>query len=178
MWCLIQRWNISRAMDSGRPPAGLTKRHVERCASCREFNRVGRELEKRLAAEAAALIGSTDPSLAGRVTPAAMEAQSFRPGPPSQGRPRFLGLRPAWAAAASLAIVVGISLIWTVTSPPAKMPPLDPLLKLDGPRAFLESALERAESPYEEEVLELRQAIESTADYLLSRLDINLGPEK
>ncbi|MDH4272471.1 MAG: hypothetical protein OEW18_10920, partial [Candidatus Aminicenantes bacterium] len=84
---------------------------------------------------------------------------------------------PVWAAAASLVIVVGVGLIWIVTSHPAKMPTLDPLFKLDGPRAYLENALQKAEAPYQKEVLELKQALQSTADYLLARLDTNLGPE-
>jgi hypothetical protein len=176
MWCFIHKWNISRAIDSGRTPAGLTRRHLEKCASCREFDRLSQGLEKRLAADASALLGSADPSLAGsmksKIT-AGAHVESRSPAPPN---PKANRLRPAWAAA-SLAVLIGISLIWTVTSHPTKMPPLDPLLRLEGPRGYLETALQKAESPYQEEILELKQAIESTADYLLSRLDVNLGPE-
>lgn len=177
MWCFIHKWKISRAIDSGRPQAGSTKRHLQKCASCREFSRLSGELEARLAADAAALIGSADASLAGRVMPATavdgpVESTSLRP-----RQPRLYRLRPVWAAAASLAVIVGISFIWTVIRHRSGMPPLDLLIQLNGTRAYLESALEKAESPYQEEILELKQAIESTADYLLSRLDANLGPE-
>ncbi len=177
MWCLIHKWSISRAIDSGRPPAGLTKRHLERCGSCREFSRVSGELEKRLASDATDLIRSTDTSLARRVMPNTAAGRAVESLSPAHSQPRFFRLRPVWAAAASLAVVVGVSLIWIVTSHPAKMPPLGPLFKLDGPRAYIETALQKAEAPYQDEVLELKQALESTADYLVSRLDVNLGPK-
>jgi hypothetical protein len=177
MWCFIHKWKISGAIDSGRPPAGMTKRHLERCSSCREFSRLSEELEKRLAGDAAALIGSTDATLAGRVMPNTSAGKLVESLAPVPSRPKFFLLRPVWAAAASLAAVVGVSLIWIVTSHPAKMPTLDALFKLDGPRAYLENAFRKAEAPYQEEVLELKQALESTADYLVSRLDVNLGPK-
>ncbi|MGB8951978.1 MAG: hypothetical protein WCC06_04850 [Candidatus Aminicenantales bacterium] len=176
MWCFIYKWNISRAIDSGKPPAGLTKHHLDRCASCREFSRLSGELEKRLAADAASLIGSTDSSLAGRVMPTAAAGGPVESLSAAPTRPTAIRLRPVWAAV-SLAIVVGVSLIWILTSRPAKMPPLDPLFKLDGPRIYLENALQKAESPYQEEIRELKQAFQSTADYLLARLDVKLGPE-
>jgi hypothetical protein len=177
MWCFIYKWNISLAIDSGRTPAGLTKRHLKRCASCREFSRLSQDLEKRLAADASALLGSTDASLAARMKSTVAPVGPVGSINTAPTRPKAIRLRPVWAAAASLAVVIGVSLIWTVTSHPSKMPPLDPLFKLDGPRSYLETALQKADSPYQEEIQELKQALESTADYLLSRLDVNLGPE-
>lgn len=177
MWCSIHKWNISRALDFGKALSGFTKRHLERCASCREFSRTNQDLEKRLGADAAALIGSLDPSLAERMKSRIPAGSALEPGFRAPARPRTAHLRPVWAAAASLAVVVGVSLIWIVSSPPAKMPSLDPLLRLDVPRAYLETAIQKAESPYREEIQELKQTLESTADYLISRLDVNLGPE-
>jgi hypothetical protein len=177
MWCFVHKWNISRAIDSGKAPAGLTRRHLEKCASCREFSRVSRDLGKRLADDAAVLIDSADASLTGRVISTVAAAGPNDSLSPVPSRPRFFHLRPVWAAAASLALVFGISLLWTVTQRSAKMPALDPLFKLDAPRAYLENALQKAEAPYKEEIKELKQTLESTADYLVSRLDVNLGPE-
>jgi hypothetical protein len=177
MWCFIHKWNISRAIDSGRPPAGLTRRHLEKCASCREFFRISGDLEKRLASDAVSLTGSADAALARRMMPSATAGTPVESLTPAPSRLRFFRLRPVWAAAASLAVVAGISLLWTVTQRSAKMPPLDPLFNLDAPRAYLENALQKADSPYQKEIQELKQAIESTADYLVSRLDVNLGPE-
>lgn len=177
MWCPIHKWNISRAIDSGKTPGGWTTRHLERCVSCSEFRRLSQDLGKRLAADASALIGTADPSLAGRMKSAVAAGGAARSSSLPPIRLKAYRLRPVWAAAASLAIVIGVSLIWTVTQRPAGMPTLDSLLQIDASRAYLKTALEKAESPYQEEILELKEAVEATADYLLSRLDVNLGPE-
>jgi hypothetical protein len=177
MLCFIHKWKISRAIDSERTPGGWTRRHLEKCVSCREFSRLIQDLEKRLAADATALLASADPSLAGRIKSAVAAGGAAKSFSLSPIRPKAYRLRPVWAAAASLAIVVGVSLIWTVTHRPVGMPALNSFLKLDDSRAYLETALAKAESPYHEEIMELKQTLESTADYLLSRLDVNLGPE-
>ncbi|MGB7294871.1 MAG: hypothetical protein WBC70_04715, partial [Candidatus Aminicenantales bacterium] len=86
MWCFIHRWEISRAIDSGKPPAALTRRHLEKCASCRDFSRLSEEIGKRLAADASALIGSADASPAGRVRPALPATASTASVSPAPGR--------------------------------------------------------------------------------------------
>jgi hypothetical protein len=48
MLCFIHKWNISRAFDSGKPLARLTKGHLVRCETCREFSRLGEEMGRRL----------------------------------------------------------------------------------------------------------------------------------
>ena len=62
-----------------------------------------------------------------------------------------------------------------VRSRPTGMPRLDPLFKHESPRAYLQSALQRAESPYQQEILELKKTLKSTAGYLAARFDIGLG---
>lgn len=170
MLCFIHKWNISRAFDSGKPLARLTKGHLVRCETCREFSRLGEEMGRRLTEDAASLAGGARPGIGERVRKAMDE-----PGrAPSLSPPKRLQLRPVLAAAVLLA-VVGVSLIWMVRSQPSKMPQIDPLFRLGAPRAYLESALQRAESPYQEEIRELKKALKSTADYLVARFDIGLG---
>jgi hypothetical protein len=171
MLCFIHKWNISRAIDSGKPLARLTKGHLVRCETCREFSRLGEEMGRRLTEDAASLAGGARPELDDRMRQAFDE-----PGLASTtyvSQPKRLRLNPVLAAAVALGIV-GVSLIWMVRSRPARMPQLDPLFRLEAPRAYLESALQRAESPYQEEILELKKALKSTADYLVARFDIGL----
>jgi len=170
MWCSIYKWKISRALDSGRPPAGLTRRHLDRCGSCRDYARFEEELGRRLTKDAAAFIECAGTSLGEKVS----AAIGRRTESPPLSRPKPIRLKPALAAAALLAIV-GISLVWVVTSRPAKMPPLGPLFELARPRAHLGNAALRAESPLQEEILGWKQAFRSAADYLKARFDIKLG---
>lgn len=170
MLCSIHKWNISRASDSGKPLARLTKRHLVGCETCREFSRLGEEMGRRLTEDAPLLIRDARPGLGEKVRRAIEE-----PGrAPSFSHLKRLRLRPVLAAAVALA-VVGVTLIWMVRSRPARMPQLDPLFRLETQRANLVSALKRAEAPYQKEILELEKTLKSTADYLAARFDIGLG---
>ena len=173
MRCSLHRWNISRALDSGGPLNRLTKLHLVHCEACREFLRIGEEMGRHLADDASLLLGDARPALNNRVQQALDEPWKPASTPPLS-RPKLLQLRPVLAAAALLA-VVGVSLIWMVRPRPAGMPELDPLLQLKTGRANLISVLQRAESPYQEEIAELKKTLKSTADYLASRFDTSLG---
>jgi len=174
MKCSIHRWNISRALDSGEPLDSLTKHHLVHCEACREFLRVGEEMGRRLADDASFLLKDERPALNDRVQ-RALDEPGLAATPP-RSRLKLLRLRPVLAAAALL-VVFGLSIIWVARSRPDGMPQLDPLLQLKTGRANLVSALQRAESPYQKAISELRKTLKSTADNLAARFDIGLGGE-
>jgi hypothetical protein len=172
MWCLVHKWKISRALDSGKPLTGLTKRHLRRCDSCREFAESSEKMGRQLREDAAALVGGIDRSMGDRMRSALNEQIRITASAPS--RPKMASWRPVLAAAVSL-VVIGISVVWLVTSRPRQMPRLDPLFSLESPQAYLENAVQKVESPYQKEIAELEKALKSTADFLRARLDIGLG---
>jgi hypothetical protein len=172
MWCSIHKWKISQALDSGKPLAGLTKRHLRGCVSCREFAESCEKMGRQLSEDVAVLIGGADASLGDRVRSALGER--IRAEVPAPSRPNIARWRPILAAAVSL-VVVGVSVIWLVTTRPRQMPRLDPLFGFESPQVYLQNALQKAESPYQEEIAELEKAFKSTADFLRARLDISLG---
>jgi hypothetical protein len=172
MLCSIYKWQISRALDSGKPPSGLVKRHLRRCPSCSEFFRLGEEMGNRLAQDAAALLRGADASLGKKVFSLLdVDERVHLPAPAPR---KSWGLRPVLAAAASLTLV-SISLVWVLTSRHAKMPALDPAFGLEPPGVYLEKALEKAGSPYAAEIQVLKQALKSKGDAIQSCLDLNLG---
>ncbi len=173
MWCSIHKWKISRAVDSGRPLAGRTQRHLRSCVSCHEFAEGCEEMGRRLREDAAALIGGAAGASQGERVRSAL-GERIRAEAPVPARPNIARWRPMLAAAVSL-IVVGISVVWLVTSRPRQMPRLDPLFSFGSPTVYLENAAQRAESPYQEEIAELEKALKSTADFLRARFDIGLG---
>jgi predicted anti-sigma-YlaC factor YlaD len=173
MLCFIHKWTISRKLDTGKPVSPLTQRHLGHCEACREFQRLGDETARRLEADAATFLKEARPALNDRVRRALNDPG--RPDTaPSISRVTGLQLKPVLAAVALLA-VLGVSLIWMVGSRPTGMPQLGPLLQLETGRANLVSALQRAESPYQQEILELKKTLQSTADYLAARFDTSLG---
>jgi hypothetical protein len=172
MLCFIHKWKISHALDTGKPLSRSTGRHLFACETCREFYRTGGEVGRRLSMDAASLLQEPRPGLDARTRQTTGEAAKAKsPLPSPSRRPQ---LRPVWAAALLLA-AVGVSLIWTFRTRPAPMPRLDPLLSLAGPRSYLESALRKAESPYDKELEGLKKTLRSTADYLAARFETGLG---
>ncbi len=174
MRCTYNRWKISRALDSGKPLSGRVEKHLRSCGACREFARLSKELERRLTKDAVTLIQGARGDLGKKSMPAV--SAPAKPGvavsAPSRGE--FSRLKPILAAAGLLA-AVGISLIWVFTPRSEKLPPLNGLFEFTRPQAYLESALLKAEAPYEEEIQELKRTVKSTADYLRARFDIKLG---
>jgi hypothetical protein len=173
MLCFIHKWAISRKLDTGKPLSRLTQRHLGHCETCRIFERLGEETARRLEGDAVMLLKAAKPSLNERLRRALNE--SGRPASaPSLSGVRRPQLKPVLAAAVLLA-VVGVSLIWTVRSRPAGMPRLASLFQVETGRADLVSTLRKAESPYQQEIRELKKTLQSTADYLASRFDTSLG---
>jgi hypothetical protein len=183
MLCSIYKWQISRALDSGKPLTALVRRHLRRCASCREFYGVGEEMGVRMRQDAAALLGSADPSLTEKVLSSLgvdgrveSGVQSAAPSLQPELKSKWWGMRPVLTAAASLTIIA-ISLVWVLSSRRAGMPGLglDAALGLDAPGVYLEKALQKAESPYAAEIQGLKQTLKSKADAIQACLDLKLG---
>jgi hypothetical protein len=174
MLCFLHEWNISRALDTGKPLSRLTERHLDGCASCREFSRLGREMERRLIGEAASIPGGPELEIGEKVRKA---VTGLGPYPSSPGiRPGILSYRPALAAALLLA-AMGVGLFWLARPRSAGLPPIAALIDLDARRAGLIGALKKAESPYDEELQGLKRAFLSTADFLAARFNTGLGPD-
>ena len=172
MLCFLYKWNISRALDTEKPLSRLTERHLAGCESCREFSRLGREMEGRLTGEAASLLSEAKAEIREKVR---QSMAGLGPSPTGRtARPRFLSLKPALVAALLLA-VVGISFIWLARSRAAGMPSIAPLLNVETRRSEVISTLEKAESPYDKEIQGLKRVFLSTADFLAARFEVGLG---
>lgn len=174
MLCFIYKWNISRTLDTRKPLSRPTKRHLAGCESCREFSRLGEEMERRLTDDAASLLEDAKPEIREKVQRAIGETGTASA--PRLSRPGLRHLRPVLGTAVALA-VIGVSFFWLVRTRSARMPPIDPLLKIESQRANLVSAIQKAESPYHEEIRELKKTLLTAADFLAARFDIGLGGE-
>jgi hypothetical protein len=187
--CRIYRWKLSGAIDSGKPLSGTVKRHLLRCASCREFAGFAEDTGRRLTRDAGVLVGSVDQSLADSVKSSLghwVESPTFRPGAnlrlpdaltQKSGNWGIDNLVPILAAAATL-VVVGASVLWVVRSRPQPMPELTPPFQIETPGAYLEAAVEKVGSPYEKEIRRWKEAFDSTAKTLEACFDIGLGEGK
>jgi hypothetical protein len=183
--CRIIRWKVSGAIDSGKPMSEAVKRHLLRCASCREFAAFAEDAGRRLTREAEVLLGSVDGALAERVqaslgkeleAPASAPEVRLRGKPGPRLSPGFR-LRPVLAAAAAL-VVVGAGVLWVVRSRPQPMPKLRPPFQIEKPGAYLVAAVEKARSPYEKEMRLWKEALDGAAKRLEDCFNIGLGEGK
>jgi hypothetical protein len=183
--CRIIRWKVSGAIDSGKPMSDAVKRHLLRCASCREFAGLAEETGRRLTRDAGVLMGSIDQALAGRVKASLrdqVEAPASAPELSRRRKPRrrpgsSFRLKPILAAAAAL-VVVGASVLWVVRSRPQPMPELTPPFQIEEPGAYLVAAAKTVNSPYEKEMWLWKEALDGAAKRLEDCFNIGLGKTK
>jgi len=178
MFCSIHKLLISRAVDSKKQIPAFTKRHLGRCDSCQEFAQLCGFLKQRFATDTAAVLKGYNKAIDQKVISALPEIKESRSilSRPGQGFNLFSKrtfLVPSLVAA-SLVLVISISILF-MTLPRSKE--VNSLANISDifNRAHPARILEKAESPLEKEYIELKETIESTAKFLISRLDVRLG---
>jgi hypothetical protein len=169
MFCSIYKWYISRSLDSGKSLPTLVSRHIRRCASCRQFAQFSESLENRLVKEVPGFLDGYDESLNGKIL--STLARQPEPKRATKRRPALIPV----LAAASAVLVISIAIVWLSLPSSGRITPLNQLAQLRISKASFENALVKIDSPYEEELTELKQTLKSTADFLLSRVDIKIG---
>lgn len=175
MLCRIYRRKLSGAIDSGQPMSGAVKRHLLRCASCREFAGLAEAMGRRLSQEAEILNGSDCRALAARIKSSLgdrVEAPESRPATGLRHRPT-LRLRPVLTAAAALA-VVGAGVLYVIRSGPSPTPDLNSSSQIGTPGAYLVAAIQKVNSPYEKEMQLWKQMLDGAAERLKAAFDVGL----
>ena len=156
MRCWFFRLMISDAADSDRPLGPATRRHILRCANCRQFQRSCHLLAEGLRSEA------TPASPASRT-----DFRSIR---------RWYAQRPIWAGFAAAACIVLVTLAGiSLPGRPTKSvrPPLPPVLAVAVMRVDLTTAWTRAiETPLITEAQNLSNDAQSGIRFLVSCLSI------
>jgi hypothetical protein len=169
MFCSVYKWYISRSLDSGKSLPGLVSRHIRRCASCRQFAQFSESLENRLVKDVPGFLDGYDKSLNEK------NISTLTKHPhPKRAPKRRPALIPVLAAASAV-LVISIVIVWLVLPSSDRITPLNQLAQLRISKTSFENALVKIDSPYEEELTELKQTLKATADFLLSRVDIKIG---
>jgi hypothetical protein len=177
MLCLITKWLISRAEDTGRALPGFAARHVRRCRACGESARTVASLSARLREERPAWLAAVpdfavDLSSEGARGPAAAAARA--------PRRSWFGLRPLPVAAAALAVVAGalvfFQLVLKRPAPTAdeRAAALATLKTITAAPAEVRGAIKEAESPLDRERRVLEKSFTSAVEYLQARLNIRI----
>jgi hypothetical protein len=178
MFCFIYKMIISWALDSGKRPPGIVRRHIDRCGGCREFARLSGLLAARLTRDAPGFLQRNHDTydwLNIKIT-SAVDTKT----PTLLTRRQRFNFMPKPALAAALVLVaVVIAVILRVipfTAPPPGENAIDDLSKSVIVKNPLR-VIQQVESPIESEIRSLGQSINSAAKFLVSRLDIKIGQQ-
>ena len=154
MWCGVVKWMVSRSLDSGRSLPLMAWKHLSRCDSCRNFEAFGRSLEDL--SEIPRQLRTGD-NLQRKILSGleqkreAVCRQVDKTILMHKWKPALVG--------ASFIFVLLLGIIWMTG------PFRDPSTVLGGFKdvdiAPLKKMISDVESPYEEEISELRQSMET-----------------
>lgn len=170
MFCSINKWLISRSLDSGKPIPDPVERHLQRCASCQEFVRFCESLKQRCVQDRPDFLKIHNESLKEKIL------SSLDKIPARSVKARKPLLVPL-VTAASLLLAISISIIWLRAPDSRQLLPMNQLFGFDLAKTSIEDTLVKIESPLEEEIFELRETMKSATEFLLARLDPNIGRE-
>lgn len=178
MFCSINKWIISRSVDTGRPLPGRVKNHLQRCNSCREFAAFCTSIRPKLIQDKNIILEKADKALTKKILSGIPVDITEKTGLENKTRfrkraPRRPVLIPSLSAALVVLGILGGILFFTHPRPQDTNPlgQLSALVKAASP----EDVLSRIESPLETEYEELKRALDSTTRFLLSSLDFRLG---
>ena len=177
MFCFIYKWFISRALDLGKGLPGFVTRHVQHCKTCREFSHLSQMLNRELVREAPQFLPQSkrDDSLNEKI----LTVLAAKPRPAaSKKRRRLWSPFPVPAlAAAVVVLVVTIGIIWQTI--PSRVPNtggeiVNDLSEFRITSVSWQDMVGGVESPLETEMKELKQSVNSAAEFLISNLDIKI----
>jgi hypothetical protein len=182
MLCMLSRWMVSRAEDTGKKLPRFAVRHAKRCGACREFARSSASLSTGLEAERAAFLDGV-PEFSVATLPAT-EISTTERGDVA-GADRQLGrpwpfLRPLTVAAAVLIIAVGAFVVFRIGRHEPELSVQDraaamaAIKSVSGAPGELGGIVGEAESSLDKERQILEKSIAAAAEYLQARLNIKI----
>ena len=169
MFCLMYKWFISRAVDSGKPVFPLVRRHLRGCSACREFAQVSESIIQRSAQDTADILEGHDSALDEKI----ISGLSKAPATKTPSARKSVLIPSVAAASAVILITIGVILLSSPQSSP--LDSLRAVYAFDIDQASLEEKMVAIESPLTEEFQGLRQTMNSTAKFLISCLEQGIG---
>lgn len=178
MLCSITKWFVSRKLDESKEMPSFFRSHLQKCTSCREFERTAQLIRKRAVSDAATLLDKTPEGLSDRIKAHVFQQEGFR-----QEAYRMLKHRHSrWlipavstlAAAALMAVILLVQPFQNQLQPPdGKEPSL--FNTITRPAEKIKNVSFEMESPYERELETLQKAAWSASRYVLDKIDLRFG---
>jgi len=169
MFCSIYKWFISQAKDSRKPLLASVNRHIQHCASCREFVSLHDSLMDTSIKDLPCLPDEKESVLATKII-SALDRNTE----PRKARVRRPVLIPVFVS--SLVLVVVAVGIYFLTAPRTSSTHLlNSLSEIDQTISTFEERLENINSPLDAEYADLKQTMRSATEFFVSYLDVKIG---
>jgi hypothetical protein len=175
MFCFYYKWKISEHLDQDQEVSPGLSRHLAKCQSCGNFYHSSRQIASRLSDEKASMLKPLPTPFTASVISAISETDrpDFTP-----TKRRFI--IPA-AAVGSLATVLLLTFIWLAApfrqSPTAGIE-LPVLASLNKGQQDVQKFINQFETPIQKEARQLKESVESAANYLKACLDFRISTKK
>ncbi len=180
MFCSINKWMISRALDTGKPIPGRVKSHLQRCENCRAFATFCTSLEPKFVQDKSIILERSPEALTKKIMSNIPE--DFKAESAIENKTliqKIIVHRPVLipSLSAALVVLVILSSILFLTHSRSQqadsLGQLSTLVKAASPG----DVLSKMESPLETEYMELKQALDSTTKFLFSSLEFRIGQQ-
>ena len=176
MICLLSKWFVSNASDKNKTIPRFAQNHLKHCRSCQEFYMLARDLDLNAASEAQPVIKKTPLTLFEKVNSQPADFISGDVGPKLKKK-----LIPVLSVSAALSAVVLFSVFVLLPPKQAPFPPTNEnfsfLFSRDSlPGGTLQKLATQINSPFDEEWIRLRKAMQSASRYLTGQLNLKIDP--
>lgn len=177
MLCTITKWFISRSLDTDKEIPVPFRRHLQKCASCQEFQRAALRIQSRSVQDAGELISNTPEGLSERIKTHVFQQDASAQEKYGQKKHHSRWLIPAASTAAGAALLTVLLLIQPFQNQPKfrDNKELSLFNLLTRPAEKVKNVSLEVESPYERELETLQKAARSASRYVLDKLDLRIG---
>lgn len=169
MFCSIYKWFISQAKDSGKPIAASVNRHIQRCASCRQFVALHDSLTESSVEDLPCLPDEKESALATKII-----SSLDRNMEPRKARVRKPVLLPVLVSSLVIGIVA-VGIYFLTVPRPSSVHLFNSLSEIDNTISSFEGRLKEINSPLDAEYADLKQTMRSTTEFFASYLDVKIG---
>ncbi len=169
MFCSIYKWFISQAKDSRKPIPASINRHIERCASCREFVDLHESLIETSVKDLPCLPDEKESALSTKIISAL--DKNMGPQKVPHRRPAFVPV----IVSSFVLMVVAVGIYFLTIPRPTSTYFQDSLSEIDNTISAFEEQLGKIDSPLDTEYAGLKQSMQSTTEFFSAYLDIKIG---
>lgn len=176
MICLLSKWFVSNASDKNKTIPKFAQNHLKNCRSCQEFFTLTRELDLYAASEVQPVIKKTPFSLFEKVKSQPADFIGGDAGPKMKKK-----LIPVLTVSVALSAVVLFSIFVLFPTKQTPLPPTNEnfsfLFSRDSlPGGTLQKLATQVNTPFNEEWIRLRKAMQSASRYLTSQINLKIEP--